>query len=102
VLIFLFAVSNFEVHISHFAELSVDCFPANLHCFRRSMESETDIAALAYSLKAIFTLRLPTFQRVSQFTINRKLCVHFVPATVRTKYVLKLHFPRRTALWLWV
>ena len=65
--VFCATVSNFEVHISHFAEISVDCFPVNLHCFCRSTESETDIAAPAYSLKAIFALRLPTFQILNQF-----------------------------------
>jgi len=84
--IFCTTVSIFEVHISYFAELSADCFPSNLHCFLRSAKSETDISAPAYSLKAIFTLRLLTFQLLDQFTINMELCVHLVSAIVRKRY----------------
>jgi hypothetical protein len=84
--IFCTAVSNFEVHISYFAELRADCFPANLHCFLCYTESEDDISAPAYSLQEIFTLHLPTFQFLNQFTINMELCAHLVPTIVRTRY----------------
>jgi hypothetical protein len=42
---FCTTVSIFEVHISYFAELRAECFPANLHYFLRSAVSKNDTAA---------------------------------------------------------